>query len=287
VASLALLTLASTVPVPISAVNVRPAGPPPALLRTQELLAALKETKVPDPRGIEQLDERSQELSRRPTDEQYSHSALEAADALQNQTTVAVAALAAALEAAANALRAAETAADLSGPAGQLAAALAGLRDGTLPVNQELLDRLPATSGALKSLTADQKAQLSRQLGAAAKGLKGVVGAMGAGAQVAVANDDGVVGTGSGSADEAPLMLAAQASDAGAGTTQALSEGELKRLGLGDKLGLTTGAHQVDPAQATAAGAAGAVAAPGQGGEAVWVNRLTPAERAALKKFFK
>jgi hypothetical protein len=33
--------------------------------------------------------------------------------------------------------------------------------------------------------------------------------------------------------------------------------------------------------------AAGAVAEPGKGGEVVWVDRLTPKERAALKEFFK
>jgi hypothetical protein len=31
----------------------------------------------------------------------------------------------------------------------------------------------------------------------------------------------------------------------------------------------------------------GSVSAPASGGEAVWVNRLTPTERAALKSFFK
>ena len=41
------------------------------------------------------------------------------------------------------------------------------------------------------------------------------------------------------------------------------------------------------PNQAAGPTAAGAVATPAQGGDAVWVDRLTPAERAALKKFFK
>ena len=61
----------------------------------------------------------------------------------------------------------------------------------------------------------------------------------------------------------------------------------LKNLALGDKLGTSAGAHDVDPQKSAGPMSAGAVAAPASGGEAVWVNRLTPAERAALNKFFK
>jgi hypothetical protein len=43
----------------------------------------------------------------------------------------------------------------------------------------------------------------------------------------------------------------------------------------------------VDPAKAVGPVSAGAVAAPASGGDAVWVNRLTPSERAALTTFFK
>jgi hypothetical protein len=82
-------------------------------------------------------------------------------------------------------------------------------------------------------------------------------------------------------------MLSAQPSDVGEGTAQALTAGDLKRFSLGDKLGTTTGAHDVDPSAAVGPSAGGAVAAPASGGEAVWVNRLTPTERAALKRFFK
>ena len=97
-----------------------------------------------------------------------------------------------------------------------------------------------------------------------------------------------VAGTGDGVGGEnAPLMLADNASDVGLGISQGLTAADLKRLALGDKLGTTAGAHDVDPSKAIAPGAAGAVASPAAGGEAVWVNRLTPNERAALKQFFK
>jgi hypothetical protein len=287
-AAAALLIVAVKAPVPPRAADARPTGAPPALLQTQEMIASVKELNVADPQAIQQLDDRAVELARRPMAEQYSHSALEAADALRDQTTVSAAGLARALEAAAEALRAAQDDADMTGAAGQLSAALEGLRDGKLPANKALLSTLPASAGELKSLSATQRSQLAQQLRNAAKGLRGIRGAQGSGAEVAKGDADGVVGSGDGpGGDSAPLMFAPMGSDAGEGTAQALTAADLKRFALGDKLGTTTGAHKVDPNATEAPMAAGAVAAPASGGEAVWVNRLTPAERAALKQFFR
>ena len=75
--------------------------------------------------------------------------------------------------------------------------------------------------------------------------------------------------------------------DAGEGKDEALKTKDFSHASIGDKLGTTKGEHQVDPNAAGGLMSGGAVAAPAQGGDAVWVNRLTPAERAALKKHFK
>lgn len=291
-----LLVLATVAPIAREASGARLTGAPPALLQTEAMLDALKETNVAEPQAIEQLEQRARELARRPADEQYSHSALEAADALRNQTAVATAGLARALDSAADALRSGNNSADMKEAAGQLSAALSGLRDGAMPANKDLLANLPASAGDLKNLTAEQRAELAQQLANAAENLKGIAGAAGAGAPVAAPDPNGTgpgdgkgVGAGGegGGGDSAPLMLAAQSSDAGDGSAEALAGDAWKRFSLGDKLGTTDTAHDVDPAKSAAPMAAGAVAAPAAGGEAVWVNRLTPAERAALKDFFK
>jgi hypothetical protein len=149
---------------------------------------------------------------------------------------------------------------------------------------------MPTSAAELKTLSSDQRAQLAQQLSKAAKSVRGVGGAAGRNAQVAQGDADGVVagtgGTGGGGGSE-PLMLSAMPSAAGEGAAQALTPGELKRFAVGDKLGTSTGAHEVDPNAAIGPSSAGAIAAPANGGEAVWVNRLTPSERAALKNFFK
>jgi len=299
--SLALLAIAAFAPVPRDAFAARPSGPPPALLQTEEMLSQLQEMKVADPQAIEQLAERAAELARRPAEQQYSHSALEAADALRNQVAVSAANLGRGLESASNAMQAANGP-DMKGAAGQLAAALSGLRDGGMPANKDLLSNLPGSEVDLKNLTAAQRAQLAQQLANLAAGVNG---AAGAGVQIAPGAGQGQgngrgqgrgrgsPGDGWGSGGEGgggggpPLGLNKDSSDAGDGRSEALKTGDLKNFALGDKLGTSAGAHETDPNAAAGPMSAGAVATPAAGGEAVWVNRLTPTERAALKKFFK
>ncbi len=289
-AAIGVVATAAWVPLPRESSRAPGAGTPPALRQTQDLLTALAESHTPDPRALQQLDERAQTLARRPADEQYSHSVLEAADALHGEVVAATAALARGLEAAAEGLRATGESPDLIGPAGALGAALAGLRDAPLPANGDLLATLAAAGGDPKSLSPEQRAQLARRLADAANGLRGIAGAAGAEVAVARAGADGVVAGSGGEGDggeSAPLTLADAASDVGRGNAEGLPSADLKRLAPGDLLGTQSGAHRVDPGRATAAGPAGAIVAPANGGEAVWVNRLTPAERAAVTRFFK
>lgn len=294
-AAAVLMALAIIAPVPREVTGNHAAGPPPSLLQAESMLSALQEQKLAEPRAIEQLAERARELARRPADEQYSHSALEAADALRDQTSAAASALSRGLDSAAAALRSASNDTDMKNAAGRLTAALSGLKEGALPANKDLLNNMPSSEAEMKNLTPEQREELAKQLAQAASQAGGVAGAAGAGASVAQPDPNAQPGEGTGpgaggeggGGDTAPLMLAAQMSDAGDGISNGISGDALKRFSLGDKLGTTVGQHDKDPAKEVAPLSAGAVAAPASGGEAVWVNRLTPAERAALKKFFK
>jgi hypothetical protein len=273
---------------------VHPTEKPPSLAQTEALLNALAEAKVAESSAVEQIAERARELASRPAEEQYSHSALEAADSLRDQTTAAVAALSRNLAAASSALQSAEKDPTMKSSAGRLSAALSGLREGTLPANSDLMKQLGAAGSALGDLSPEQLKALAQQLANAAQRAQGVLGAAGAGAGVAQPDPNGKGksaprggpgGEGGGDAS-VPLALANDASDAGDGKAEAL-KAALSHLALGDKLGTTVGTHEVDPTKALGPVSAGAVAAPAKGGEAVWVNRLTPAERAVLKDFYK
>lgn len=293
-----LLALAAWLPVPELGRFARPTEKPPSLAQAEAMLTALAETKVAESTAIEQMTERARELASRPAEEQYSHSALEAADALRDQMNASVSALSRHLEAASNALQSGEQDPSSKAAADQLSAALSGLREGSMPANANLLKQLGDAS-SLKGLSPEQLKALAQQFADAANKTKGVLGAAGSGANVARPDPNGRGGKDGkgpgrggpggkgGGESSAPLALAKDASDAGDGKAEALSSTSLANLSLGDKLGTTTGAHHVDPNQAAGPVSAGAIAAPAKGGEAVWVNRLTPAERAALKDFYK
>jgi hypothetical protein len=292
--AVALLGLSVLAPIGDTSALPAFAGPPPSLTQTQEMIGALKALQVASPDSLEKLAERAAELARRPADSQFDHAALEAADALRDQIAAAAAALGRDFESAASAIQAAAEGADLKATAERLATALQGLRDGALPANRDLLAMIPANLAELAGLTPQQLAELAERLGNAGSRSRGIAGARGNGrGGFGDALPSWLAGRGIGSGgpggggEAAPLTLKIPSATEAGGGPEGLSIGDLSRASLGDKLSTSAGAHDKDPEKLTGPTAAGNVAAPAQGGDAVWVNRLTPAERAALKGFFK
>ena len=309
------------VPAASSFDSARGTEKPPALAQTEEWLEQLAEQQVAEPEDVEKMAEQARGLGERTPEERYSHSALEAADTLRSQTAEAIRGLGANLEEAAAALESLEQDAsrlsdqELGAVAARLGEALRGMQDGPLGAREELIKKLAAAANAAgrKSLSPEQAAQLRQQLAKAGRAATGVLGARGAGAPVAQADPNRPVRSGKcngtcqaskdgkpcdGSCEHggggvqrgpghAPLMFTEAASDAGAGRTETASSDDLSRAALGELLGTERGEHELDPAKNAGPSAAGAVAAPAQGGDVVWVDRLTPKERAALKEFFK
>jgi hypothetical protein len=291
-AAAALLALSVLAPIGDASALPAFAGPPPSLVQTQGMITALQALKVVSPADLEKLAERAAELARRPAGSQFDHAALEAADALREQIAAAAASLGRDFEAAASAIQAAADGGDLKAAAERLATALQGMRDGSLTANKELLSLLPGNLAELTGLTPQQLAQLAQQLGLAGAQTRGILGALGTGrGQFGDALPSWLGGQGSsgpgGGGEAAPLTLKLPSLTEAKGAGEGLSIGDLSRASLGDKLSTSAGAHEADPAKLVGNTSAGAVAAPAQGGDAVWVNRLTPAERAALKGFFK
>lgn len=286
----ALVATAALAPTPRAVAMHTISGPPPALVAVEDMLSALKKAEIAEPQLLEQIEARAEELARRPADEQYAHSTLEAADALKQQTAAAASELARGLEAAASAVREGDES-DAKGD--RMDAAVTGLKTSALPANKKLLANLPSTRAALSKMSAAQREQLAQALAQAGRKAQGIAGAAGANAPMAEPVPGQGPGKGTlsggkgGGGESAPLALAGQPSDAGEGKGQALSAGDLSRVALGDKLSTESGAHAVDPNAGNNLLQAGAVSGSARGGDAVWVNRLTPAERAALTNFFK
>lgn len=306
-------------PVPATILRVAPVEKPPALAQTEEWLKDLAQTNAVDPQSLENFEAQAGELASKPAETQYTHSALEAADSLREQTAQAMQSLARNFEAAEAGLSMLAAAHELNNnaaegettaaaeeqsrrAAAQLDKALQGMREGALCANGELLDALQKLDAkAMRELSAEEAAKLAKQLSEAGKAVRLVMGdpdaeggkdAMGAllaamegdGGDPARMRGNGGVSRGRG---DAPLEFDRRESDAGSGNLQTVQNDDYTRAALGDKLGVQTGEHTVDRDAAQGPVGAGALAGAAQGGEAVWVNKLTPAEREALKEFFK
>ncbi|AWI09901.1 hypothetical protein [Ereboglobus luteus] len=301
-------------PVPAQNIRVVPVEKPPALAQTEEWLKDLAQINAVDPQSLENMESQARELASKPAETQYSHSSLEAADALREQAAQAMQSLSREFESAESTLSSlasaqnslSETGESLSeeqlkNAAGQLDKALHGLSEGNLTASQELREALQKLdASALRELTAEEAARLAQQLGEAGRAVRLVMGnendddSESMAALLAALDGPGgtpmrMRGTGdvSRGRGDAPLEFDQRESDAGGGNLQTVRNDDYSRAALGDKLGVQVGEHTVDPNAAQGPVSAGAMAGSARGGEAVWVNKLTPAEREALKEFYK
>lgn len=296
----ALLMLAAGALVPVfghTRPDRRPVEKPPALAQTETMLAELARLQVADPASLEELNAEARELAERSPEEQYTHSALEAADTLREQTMAAVQNLARNYDGASGALapfesRDAAAQADLSAASDRLAAALDGLRTGRLAGNRELTSLLSAA----RQMSPEQLQQLRDKLSQAGANARGVAGAAGMDARMAgptgeKADGPGEEGPGAGGITrgrgDAPLTMTGEPSAENSGTLQVLDNAGMERAALGDFVGMENGgAPKVDEKQRGGPVSAGATTSTAKGGEAVWVDRLSPADRAVLREFF-
>lgn len=278
-----------------------PVAKPPSLERAEALIEQIQQIAVAEPATLEQLSTQAKELGRRPPEEQYSHSGLEAADTLHEQTLVALQNLAQAFESAEAALASLEKNAsgrpeEIQAAAGKLSTALQAMREGRLSAHADLQAALQGLDASrMRSLTAEQLQQLKKQLSEAAQKSRGVAGAA---QHASVATMDpnrpvlpswkqrGAGGPGPGGGHD-PLTFSAKPTDASAKKLEGLGGDDDEKLAMGDLVEIVADRHEVDRTKAAGTASGGTIAEPAHGGEAVWTDRLTPSERAALRKFFK
>jgi len=313
--ALAMLAAGLWLPVPAPEFSVAPVEKPPALAQAGEWLKDLAQTNAVDPQSLENLEARVRELASKPSESQYTHSALEAADTLREQVAQAMQSLSREFESVESTLSSLASARQSLAESGeslsdeqlrraseQLGKALHGLSEGALAADKGLagaLQKLDAVT--LRELTAEELARLAKQMGDAGRVIAVVLGdksadgdkdamlALLAALDASGGNPVRIRGNGSVSRGrgDAPLEFDQRESNAGGGELQAVQNGDYSRAALGDKLGVQAGAHTVDRAAGNDPVGAGALTGAAQGGDAVWVNKLTPAEREALKEFYK
>ncbi len=294
----ALLMLAAGLWAPVTgvaAVRPRPVEPPPALAETAALLQEIAKLNVADPAALNQMETQVRELSDRPAEEQYTHSALEAADTLRDQALAAVQDLARHYETAAAALETGASDPQSAAAQGQLQTALEGLRSGRLPGESGLTASLDRALQSKFQLSPDQLKQLQQRMAQNGAKSRGIGGAKGRNANVAQPGEQKMgegEGPGAGGVSrgpgEAPLAFYDKLAPELQGKQEASKNDDLSRASLGDYGGSEHGGeHRVDRDKLVGPGSAGAIAAPAKGGDAAWVDRLSPADRAVVREIFK
>ncbi len=266
-------------------------------LSWSEVAAALehlrKET-LTEPEKLAALEEKLASLRARPQETWYTQSSLEAGDALHKEAASGLSRLERQLQEASAALSQAAASGSPESRA-EWAQTLAALEQGSLPLEAGQLEKLrqfqPGKGGGpsqeqMQQMLSELRAQAakgSQALGSTEAALAALeAAAKGVRSELAQGVDGGV-GPGGGH-EEIPWKLEPEAPLPAA--PAALPEGG-ERAALGDVVRQHRQKPEEPATPATGPMEGGATANPGSGGEAVWKNDLTPAERAALRRFFR
>jgi hypothetical protein len=297
-----MLALATLVPVPqAKAARARLIEKPAAVREVESWLEQLKQEEVVEDSSLEEVEQKIEELLRRPSDQWYEHASLEAAENLRDETGRELQELGSALEQMRGSVTTlAELGEKLSetaqkGMTKQFQENLQGMRSGGMVASGDLMKQLKDIDPtSFSQLSQQQKDDLKQKLKDNANALR-----------EALKNSpkfdfsecpcknpgDGQPQPGQGEIrrgrDDAELTLKNQPTDLGTKRTETVSQPlDLDRLAPGDMVGLADGKHDVkEDAKLGAAG--GALQGTGSGGSAVWRENLVPAEREVLRRYFK
>lgn len=303
-AALAFLAAGLFLPVTTGAAPDPGRDEPLAWSKIESDLERLDQEEVIDETHLEEIRKQLEELRKQKEEEWFSHSSLEATDALKKQHQSEIQRLERDLGRAENALGQLQKNAGGMPQAekdrllNQFDQALQGLQNGALKPNPQLLEQLRNLDpNHLGQLDPDQLQQLRENL---RKGGKACQDCQGGGE-----GDDwldelldgegegkGREGEGAGSGGvnrgpgHAPGVLGKEGRKIQTGDLTALEAKDLSRAMPGDLLQLQDGEHEVDRTPGSPA-AGGGIGSTGEGGERVWRDSLDPAEQKALKRFFE
>ncbi len=318
--SAVVLALAGWVPLkPQNTGQKRLVQEPTAVKEVKTWLENLREEDAVDEESAKAVEDKIAEMLQRPAENWYEHASLEAAGNLKEQTGEMLRELSenlAAAERTASALAAAgealpQEAKDALG--NELSQAAQALKTGGMKPGDGLMEQLQkmASGSGLGNLSKEQLEQLAKQLQKNSQALQEALknspelnlsacqgcqpnGKKGPGKGQGDKQLSGPDGEDPGRGDTtrgpgtAPLSLKEDSTNLETGKKETLpSQLDLERMAPGDVLNISDGKHEVDKNAYRGPQAGGGISGTGDGGAAVWQNSLLPAEREALKKYFK
>ncbi len=315
-AAAACVATALLLPIRPAEANALPPEPPLAWPEMQSWIEQLQATQTVDEKQLEELQEKLDALRNQPEREWYAHKSLEATDSMHDSLKNSLEQMGNQLDAAQKSFNALQKHSDeLSADtkdklAAEFQAALAGLQANELKLDPELMKKLSQIDPkSLKSLTKEQAEQLKEAMKKCEGACKSCAGGGKEGGKPGFLGDgEGqddaemaelmklLEGQGEGEGDKpgrggvsrgpgaAPLFLGENESRLGTNNQEAARNPDLSRATPADLIGLGDKKHEVDT---SAVGPqAGGEGSGGAGGEQVWKESLSPAERAVLKRYF-
>lgn len=259
-------------------------------------------------KSLDEVEKKIAEMMQRPSENWYEHGSLEAAGNLKDQTMENLRELSENLADATRAAAALQAAGDAlpqeakDAIANELASALQGLRNGGIKPNEQLLKQLQkmADANGMGNLSREQLQKLAEQMQQNAQALQEALKnspelkltecrspGKGKGKGEGEGEEPGKGGINRGPGT-APITFKEDETNLGTKKMEAVtSQLDMNRIAPGDVLGVQNGQHEVDKNGYTGPKQGGGIQSAGDGGAAVWQNSLMPAEREALKKYFK
>lgn len=268
---------------------------PPALAQVEDWINQLEQQDDIEQETVEPLREQLDEFMKKSREEMYSHSGLEAADALKSHTENSMLDFARDLDALSNALGEMQSELNKGNEADtkDLSDALNALENAALQPGGQLAQSLTSIDpSSIKQLTPEQMKQLMDQL----KNASDCVNQMCENGSSVMDPDESPYklvegeGPGRGGVDrgrgDAPLVFNENGTESIKGTSEKLDSDNMSNASLGEQVGIQRGAHDVDPEQAHRVESSGSASQPALGGDAVWTDNVSPREREALRKVF-
>jgi hypothetical protein len=295
----ALALLAAGWFIPLPARPPHPVGSqeePQAWKKLDAELAALTEEKAANEDYLEETRKKLEELRAQENDQWFSHSSLEATDALEKSHRSETGRVEQELERAENALEMLEqnaagmNAEDHAKLADEFDQALEGLKNGAMKPNPELLKQMDGWNREnLRQISPEQLQQLQENLEKNQQAMKDARQGEGEAEGESLSENPSEV-PGNGGVDRGPGhhpdVLGAEKAPLDTGEMKGLEAQDLSRALPGDLLQLQDGEHDLDLSNAPSQ-AGGDVGSTGAGGDRVWRESLDPSEQRALKRFFE
>ena len=297
-----LLAFAAWVPVPQRAdKKTQLIEKPSAVQQVEAWVDQLRDKDAIKPESLAEVEQKMEDLLKRPGDQWYEHASLEAADNLRDETGKALQELGTQLEQTRGNLTAlAELGSTLSdqakqGLAKQLSQNLQGLRSGAMQAGDDLLKQLQGMDPkALSGMSKEQMQKLQERLKQNAEALRKALADapefdFKECAQCKGNRDSDQPGQGDPKRGKGDAELTVKKDETNLNTkrTEGMNPNlDPERVAPGDLLGMQDGKHRVDEnAKLNADG--GTINSTGDGGAAVWKESLLPSEREVLKRYFK